>query len=284
MSEYLLQAKQISMVYGQQTVLQAVDLTIKAGEIVTLIGPNGAGKTTLVKAVLGLIEPSQGQIIRQPGLRIGYMPQRLHVDPSLPITVGRFLRLAHPSKAAIQEALAEVGTSHLLNNPLQSISGGELQRVLLARALLRDPQLLVLDEPVQGVDIAGQTELYQLIETLRERHQCGVLMVSHDLHLVMAQTDTVICLNQHVCCHGHPEHVSTDPAYLALFGEKYSQALAVYHHDHDHEHDIHGDVITDEAGQNHNHSGCGHDHQHGCHQDSDAHNEQKQDQGGQGHA
>jgi zinc transport system ATP-binding protein len=253
MSEPLLTAQQISVQYGDQVILQAVDLSIKAGEIVTLIGPNGAGKTTLVKAVLGLIKPNSGSIQRKSDLCIGYMPQRLHIDPSLPINVERFLRLAHPNKAAIKNALTEVGAGHLEKSPLQNISGGELQRVLLARALLRDPQLLVLDEPVQGVDIAGQSELYQLIETLRDRHQCGVLMVSHDLHLVMAQTDTVICLNQHVCCHGHPEHVSTDPAYLELFGEKYSQSLAVYHHHHDHEHDMHGNVIEGDE-----HSSCNH--------------------------
>ena len=257
MTEALISAKQISISYGQQAVLQQVDLSIKPGEIVTLIGPNGAGKTTLVKAVLGLTQIDGGSIERKHKLRIGYMPQRLHIDPSLPITVERFLRLAHKDKAAIAAAMGKVGTKHLLNSPLQTISGGELQRVLLARALLRDPDLLVLDEPVQGVDIAGQSELYQFIERIRDEHQCGVLMVSHDLHLVMAQTDTVICLNQHVCCHGHPEHVSTDPAYLALFGEKYSQSLAVYHHHHDHEHDLHGDVVEGEGGCQHHHS-CDH--------------------------
>ena len=257
MAEALLQAQQICISYGQQVVLQNVDLSIKAGEIVTLIGPNGAGKTTLVKAALGLVQVDSGSIQRKAGLRIGYMPQRLHIDPSLPITVERFLRLAHRNKTNIKVAMDEVGAGHLLSSPLQTISGGELQRVLLARALLRDPELLVLDEPVQGVDIAGQSELYQLIERIRDEHQCGVLMVSHDLHLVMAQTDTVICLNQHVCCHGHPEHVSTDPAYLALFGEKYSQSLAVYHHHHDHEHDLHGDVVEGEGVCNHHHN-CNH--------------------------
>lgn len=250
MSTALIQARDISINLGGQSILQHVDLSIHAGEIVTVIGPNGAGKTTLVKAALGLIKPDQGHIERKAKLCIGYMPQRLHIDPSLPISVERFLQLACPSTDSIKAALDEVNTQHLLKAPLQTISGGELQRVLLARALLRDPELLVLDEPVQGVDIAGQSELYELIGDIRRRHQCGVLMVSHDLHLVMAQTDTVICLNQHVCCHGHPEHVSTDPAYLNLFGEKHSAALAVYHHHHDHEHDIHGDIIDDkDAGE-----------------------------------
>lgn len=255
MSQPLISADHVSVSFNDRQVLQQVSLDVKAGEIITLIGPNGAGKSTLVKVLLGLTKPSAGKLTRKPKLRIGYMPQKLHIDPNLPISVERFLRLAGASKADIQAALDEVGSPHLANSPLQTISGGELQRVLLARALLRDPQLLVLDEPVQGVDIAGQTELYELITTIRDRHQCGVLMVSHDLHLVMAQTDTVICLNHHVCCHGHPEQVSTDPAYLELFGERHSQALAVYHHHHDHEHDAHGDVICD-----HDHSEDSHNH------------------------
>lgn len=250
MSDTLIDARNINIHYGEQAVLQHVDLHIKAGEIVTVIGPNGAGKTTLVKAALGLIKVDSGNIHRLTNLRIGYMPQRLHIDPGMPITVQRFLKLACPDKLAIRQALAEVEAEHVIHSSLQTLSGGELQRVLLARALLRKPQLLVLDEPVQGVDIAGQNALYQLISDLRDRYHCGVLMVSHDLHLVMAQTDTVICLNHHVCCHGHPEQVSTDPAYLSLFGDKNVEALAVYHHDHDHQHDIHGDVID------HHHHDC----------------------------
>ena len=250
MSETLIQADAVSVSFNNRQVLQQVSLDVKAGQIVTLIGPNGAGKSTLVRVLIGLTPPSHGKVSRKPKLRIGYMPQKLHIDPNLPISVERFLRLASANKTAIKAALTEVGSAHLSNNPLQTISGGELQRVLLARALLRDPELLVLDEPVQGVDIAGQAELYELISAIRKRHQCGVVMVSHDLHLVMAQTDIVICLNHHVCCHGHPEQVSTDPAYLELFGERHSQSLAVYHHHHDHEHDAHGDVIC-----THKHSG-----------------------------
>jgi zinc transport system ATP-binding protein len=243
----LIQARDIAVSFNGRQVLQQVSVTIRSGEIVTLIGPNGAGKSTLVRVLLGLTQADSGSIERQRKLRIGYMPQKLHIDANLPITVQRFLRLAGARNNAIASALREVGIPHLGQSPLQTISGGELQRVLLARALLRDPQLLVLDEPVQGVDIAGQTELYELIAAIRDRHHCGVLMVSHDLHLVMAKTDTVICLNHHVCCHGHPEQVSTDPAYLELFGARHSQALAVYQHDHDHDHDIHGDVICDHA-------------------------------------
>lgn len=165
------------------------------------------------------------------------------MDPTLPLSVLRFLRLVPGvDRARAQAALKEVGAEHVIDNPVQSISGGEMQRVLLARALLREPELLVLDEPVQGVDVAGQAELYSLITRLRDRHGCGVLMVSHDLHLVMSTTDQVVCLNRHVCCSGHPEQVSGDPAFVELFG-KNAQSLAIYHHHHDHAHDLHGAVV-----------------------------------------
>ncbi|MDY0006331.1 MAG: ATP-binding cassette domain-containing protein, partial [Spongiibacteraceae bacterium] len=177
---------------------------------------------------------------------VGYMPQKLVVDRSLPLSVARFLRLTSDDPAAVRAALTRVGVPTLGERPLAQISGGELQRVMLARAILRKPQLLVLDEPAQGVDISGQAALYALINALRDELGCAVLMVSHDLHLVMAQTDSVLCLNQHVCCHGHPEQVSTDPAYLNLFGPREAEALAVYHHHHDHHHDIHGDVVEAE--------------------------------------
>ena len=243
MSDDLLRLEDVCVRFNGQDTLDAVDLRVRPGEIVTLIGPNGAGKTTLVRVVLGLLKPDSGTIRRRPKLRIGYMPQKLQVDATLPLSVQRFLRLVPGvSTAMVQEALGEVGAPHVLNHPLQQISGGELQRVLLARALLRKPELLVLDEPVQGVDIAGQAALYRLIGKLRERHGCGVLMVSHDLHLVMSATDQVVCLNRHVCCSGHPEQVSGDPAFVELFGRD-ARSLAIYQHRHDHTHDLHGGVI-----------------------------------------
>lgn len=243
MSEALIRLDGIAVSFNGQTVLDDVELSVRPGEIVTLIGPNGAGKTTLVRVVLGLLQPEHGNVRRTPRLRIGYMPQKLHVDATLPLSVLRFLRLVPgvDRKRALA-ALAEVGAEQVIDSPLQSISGGEMQRVLLARALLREPQLLVLDEPVQGVDVAGQAELYRLISRLRERHGCGVLMVSHDLHLVMSATDQVVCLNRHVCCSGHPEQVSGDPAFIELFGQD-AKSLAVYHHHHDHDHDLHGGVV-----------------------------------------
>lgn len=247
MSDALIRLTGVGVTFADQQVLQDVQLSVNPGEIVTLIGPNGAGKTTLVRAVLGLLKPDSGSVWRKPKLRVGYMPQKLHVDATLPLSVLRFLRLVPGvTRSHVQSALAEVGAEQVIDSPLQSISGGELQRVLLARALLREPELLVLDEPVQGVDVAGQAELYRLITQLRDRHGCGVLMVSHDLHLVMSTTDQVVCLNRHVCCSGHPEQVSFDPAFVELFGED-AKSLAIYTHHHDHEHDLHGAVVSDAA-------------------------------------
>ncbi|MHA6491711.1 zinc ABC transporter ATP-binding protein ZnuC [Pseudomonas borbori] len=247
MSDALIRLAGVGVAFAGQNVLHDVQLSVKPGEIVTLIGPNGAGKTTLVRTVLGLLKPDNGSVWRKPRLRIGYMPQKLHVDATLPLSVLRFLRLVPGvQRTQVMTALAEVGAEQVIDSPLQSISGGELQRVLLARALLRAPELLVLDEPVQGVDVSGQAELYRLITQLRDRHGCGVLMVSHDLHLVMSTTDQVVCLNRHVCCSGHPEQVSGDPAFVELFGQD-ARSLAIYHHRHDHAHDLHGEVV-DEAG------------------------------------
>lgn len=233
----------VDISFQQRPVLQGVDLSLHQGEIVTLIGPNGAGKTTLVKLVLGLVEPGSGKRFQQHNLRIGYMPQRLHIEPTFPLNVQRFLALAgrYP-RQEIENVLARVGVPHLQSSPVQKVSGGEMQRILLARALLRKPQLLVLDEPVQGVDLNGQKELYQLIKSIRNEIGCGVLMVSHDLHLVMAATDRVICLNRHICCSGSPSQISNHPEYLALFGEP-EKELAVYTHHHDHQHGVDGKVI-----------------------------------------
>ena len=243
-NNFLVSAKGVSLQVDQRQILQNISLDIAAEQIVTLIGPNGAGKTSLVKVVLGLTRPSTGEVTKKAGLRIGYMPQRLHVEPSMPVSVERFLRLAVNANADnIQNALDEVGAASLIQAPLHTLSGGELQRVLLARALIQDPELLVLDEPAQGVDVNGQAELYRLIADIRNRHHCGILLVSHDLHLVMSATDEVVCLNQHECCHGHPEQVSNDPAYLELFGKKDAETLAVYTHHHNHRNDLAGDIV-----------------------------------------
>ena len=239
----LLAANGINKTLAARKILQGIDLEIEEGQIVTLIGPNGAGKTTLVRVLLGLLPVDTGSVYLRPGLRIGYMPQRMHIESTLPITVQRFLQLSNPrSNKKLEEVLEQLIIAHLSQQQLISISGGELQRVLLARALLRDPHLLILDEPAQGVDIAGQSELYELISKIRHENGCSVLMISHDLHLVMSSTDEVVCLNHHVCCHGKPDQVSADPAFLELFGANVSTNLAVYTHNHNHEHDIAGEV------------------------------------------
>jgi zinc transport system ATP-binding protein len=253
--EWLLRLRDIGLSRNGRHLLDRVHLTVAPREIVTLIGPNGAGKTLLVRIALGLTAPDQGAVERRPGLVVGYMPQHFHVEESLPLTARRFLQLAKGASAdGLHAAAAEVGIARLLDQPLPSLSGGELQRALLARAILRQPQLLVLDEPARGVDIAGQLELYDLIARLRHRLGCGVLMVSHDLHLVMAATDQVVCLNRHICCHGRPDAVSAHPEYLALFGPLPTERLAVYQHRHDHRHDLHGEVVDERAAHAHPHA------------------------------
>jgi zinc transport system ATP-binding protein len=237
----LLAARGISFVRAGRTILDCIDIDIGAREIVTLIGPNGAGKTTIVRILLGLVAPDGGEVRRKPGLRIGYAPQRFDLAPSIPMTVERFLGAAPRAGAAsIADVLAEVGAARVRDSQLTALSGGELQRVVLARALLRDPELLVLDEPVRGVDYAGEAELYTLIGRLRDSRGLGVLLVSHDLHVVMAQSDRVVCVNRHVCCSGIPETVARSPEYVKLFGPEAARAFAVYSHSHDHTHDLAG--------------------------------------------
>ncbi len=251
-AESLLTVAGVNFAIRGTPILQNVHLQVSAGEIVALIGPNGAGKSTLVRIILGLIQADSGQVWLKSGIRVGYMPQRLTVDDTLPLTVQRFVTLGGAAtRERVRTALAEVGVAAMLDAPVQAISGGEMQRVLLARALLRDPDLLVLDEPIQGVDLNGQYELYDLITGLRGKRGCGILMVSHELHLVMASTDQVLCLNRHVCCSGHPDQVALHPAYLELFGLDGAQRLAIYHHHHDHSHDLHGAVVTEPADKKH---------------------------------
>ena len=226
-----------------RVILSDIDLDIHASEILTLIGPNGAGKTTLVRTLLSLERPDGGAVRRLPGLRIGYVPQRFDIDRALPMTVERFLALGDGArKEKIASALAEVGAARVIHQQLSELSGGELQRVLLARALLNDPQLLVLDEPVRGVDYVGEAELYALIGRLRDTRGLGVLLISHDLHVVMAQSDRVVCLNRHVCCSGVPETVAQHPEYARLFGAEQARNFAVYQHRHDHRHDLAGET------------------------------------------
>lgn len=237
----LLDAKNLSLKIGEKVFLSNISLKVSSGEIVTIIGPNGAGKTTLLRVLLGLVTQSSGSVSKKQNLTIGYLPQKINFNPILPLSVGRIMNLTENfSKQKIINALEETGVASLKNKPLLQLSGGEFQRVMLARALLRDPDLLVLDEPVKEIDYLGQSELYKLIGNLCKNLGCGVLMVSHDLHVVMASTNRVICLNQHICCEGHVEDVSRHPEYLRLFGLESGSALAVYSHHHDHTHNISG--------------------------------------------
>ncbi len=247
----------VTMTRDGRNILENIDLTVGAGEIVTLIGQNGAGKSTLAKVALGLLRPDRGTVTPKPDLRIGYQPQRLNIDRSLPLSVKRFLTLTQrASDSTLRDVLDQVGMADFFDDSVHNLSGGELQRVMLARALLRRPELLVLDEPTQNVDMAGAVELYKLIVRLRDTTGCGVLLVSHDLNVVMAQTTRVYCLNGHVCCSGRPADVSRDPEFQRLFGPAAVEMLAIYPHAHDHvhrpgEHHHHHDHAQHDDGHHH---------------------------------
>jgi len=234
----LISAKNISVSYGANMVLRDVSLAVEPGEIVTVVGPNGSGKTTLLRLLIGATHPTSGRIMQKPGLRIGYVPQKLHIDPTLPITVERFLRLpGGTTRAACAAALERAGVPDLSHRQMSALSGGQFQRVLLARALINEPDLLLLDEATQGLDQPGSAAFYRQIEEVRQATGCAILMISHELHVVMAASDRVICLNGHVCCQGTPDIVSAAPEYRALFGTGTGGALALYRHEHDHTHD-----------------------------------------------
>lgn len=244
----LISAQGVSLKYGAALVLQGIDLNIDAGEIVTVIGPNGSGKSTLLRALLGAKDVAAGQIKRKSGLKIGYVPQRLAVEANMPLMVSRFLSLpVRHSKFEIGAMLARVGMAGFETRQLTELSGGQFQRVLLARALLGNPDILMLDEPTQGLDQSGVAGFYQLLEEVRQEMGCAVLLVSHDLHVVMSASDRVICLNGHICCEGTPTVVSAAPEYRALFGVGTHGTMALYQHTHDDHCD-------------HDHTGEGHTH------------------------
>ena len=241
----LIQVENLSVRYGARTALSRVSLRVEPSEIVTIVGPNGSGKTSLLRAIIGAIKPLQGRVVQASSLKIGYVPQKLHIDETLPITVSRFLKLPGGVTAAdIDYALTQAGVPELEKAQLSQLSGGQFQRVLLARALIAKPDLLLLDEATQGLDQRGSASFYQQIETVRQNTGCAVLMISHELHVVMSASDRVICLNGHVCCEGTPAVVASAPEYRALFGTGTGGALALYRHEHDHGHD-HADHCHD---------------------------------------
>ena len=243
--ELLLRASEISYSNGGKKILDKVSFELYRGQVTTIIGPNGAGKSTLTSIVNGLIENYSGEIERLPSLKIGYLPQKVYVNTLMPLTVLRLMQLIQGVKdTEVDQALAQTSVAYLKYRQVQSLSEGELKRVLLARTTLGYPDLIVLDEPTAGVDVTGEIKMYELIGEFRNRLQCAVLLVSHDLHLVMSKTDQVLCLNQHLCCSGLPESVSKHPEYLALFADQSDNTLAVYAHRHDHVHDVSGKQET----------------------------------------
>jgi zinc transport system ATP-binding protein len=247
-TETLISVENAALSKGGRRILENVSITVGRGEIVTLIGPNGAGKSMLIRVALGLEPLNSGHVRRTPGLKVGYQPQKVTLDETLPLSVQRFLTLTQPQPVEeLKKGLADVQMPHLLDASIHTLSGGEFQRVMLARAMLRRPDLLVLDEPEQNVDTAGAVEIYQLIARLREETGCGILLVSHDLNVVMAATDRVYCLHGHICCSGTPDEISGHAEFLRLFGPSAAKTLAVYPHHHDHDHAPDGSVTHTHA-------------------------------------
>ena len=236
----LIDAKNITLCYDGKTILDDVSLKIGAADFLTIIGPNGAGKSTLLKVMMGLVRTQSGAVVREKNLRIGYMPQGFRANPSMPISVARFLDLTGAGAGAGAGAdMAEMAQiESLLDKPLQALSGGERQRVLLAQALAAAPQLLILDEPAQNLDLSGQLAFYALLDAIHRDTKTSILMVSHDLHMVMASTRQVVCLYRHICCSGEPQMVARDPEFQRLFGDNMAEMMAVYHHQHDHSHGV----------------------------------------------
>ena len=236
----LIEISKLEVKYGSKKVLQNINLSLNANEILTIVGPNGSGKTTLFKAIIGSVPLSKGKISIKPNLRIGYVPQQLKVDQTLPITVERFLKLATRNNNDIEKMIAFFGSENIFREQINSLSGGQMQRVLLARALVNKPEILLLDEATRGLDQPGIAAFYRKIENISKETNCAVLMISHDLHVVMRASDRVICINGHICCQGTPENVATSPEYQTLFGSNIDGSFALYRHKHDHNHDVMG--------------------------------------------
>ena len=253
-SSPLICLKNAGIYRSDRWLVRDVSFNLGKGEILTLIGPNGSGKSTTAKMALGILKPDEGSSKKRNNLKIRYVPQKVSIDWTVPLKVRRLMSLTGSvSKSEADRAMTLTGTLHLANSEVRTLSGGEFQRVLLARAIAFKPDLLVLDEPVHGVDFNGEVEMYELIKKIRDELQCGVLLISHDLHIVMAATDRVICLNGHVCCSGTPMKVAVSPEYKELFGVRAASGLALYEHHHDHQHLSNGELLSD----NNNHESKG---------------------------
>lgn len=232
----LLELNNISLQIAQKTIVNDISFSINTGEILTIIGPNGAGKSTLIKIILGLQKPSSGTIKKSANLKIGYMPQKISLDPTLPISVHRFIKAGKSvSIADIRDNLDQLNAAHLIDKSMHILSGGELQRALLANAIINNPDLLIMDEPAQALDVSGQQHFYEFLSKISKSLNCGIIMISHDLRHVMATSDNILCMNVHVCCSGKPEQVSIDPVYQQMFPD--NTIISSYTHKHDHHHD-----------------------------------------------
>ena len=241
-NKVLLKVEKVGVSINDKSLVKGVSFEVKQNEIVTLIGPNGSGKSTTAKIALGIYKKIDGKVKKYTD-KIGYVPQKISIDWTLPIRVLDFMSLTENlTQDQINTALNLTGVEHLKDKNLSNLSGGEFQRVLIARAISKQPELLVLDEPVQGVDFKGEIALYELIKKISEKMQCGILLISHDLHVVMSATDFVICLNGHVCCSGTPQKVIKDNKYKELFGDRASNILSLYEHKHDHTHSQDGTI------------------------------------------
>ncbi len=247
MSDILLSGLDITHHIHQRPILDKVSLTMSRGDFITIVGPNGAGKSTLIKVLTGLITPDQGQVMRGQGVKIGYVPQKMNSEASLPLNARRFITLNQPSLARFDEVVADNGIAPLLDKQMRHLSGGEWQRVLLARALMDEVDAIILDEPAQNLDLTGQMQFYQRLDAIHQTRGIAILMVSHDLHMVMASTKQVVCLYHHICCSGAPQAVTKDPEFEKLFGQDMAAMMAIYHHQHDahHDHHHHHDHVCD---------------------------------------
>ena len=234
----LISAKNVSVLKHQKSILDNIDIQINKNDFITIIGPNGAGKTMLLKCLMGFYKPTSGRIERKEKLRIGYMPQSISIINTMPITVKDFITVRKEyDDISLNKVITEVSIGEIVNKQLSVLSGGEMQRVLLARSLLNNPDLLILDEPAQNLDISGQLNFYKLIQEIYSKRDISILMVSHDLHLVMVSTKKVLCLYKHICCSGAPQQIAKDPEFLSMFGKDMANMMSIYQHSHDHNHD-----------------------------------------------
>ena len=232
----LIEVRNLNVAYGRKKVLKDVNLTVSKNEIVTIVGTNGSGKTTLFKSIIGSVPITSGKVFIKPNLKIGYVPQVLNIDRSMPLTVERFLKLAkNRNDQGLLRARQVLGSDDLLSNQISNLSAGQLQRVLLGHALMNEPDILLLDEATRGLDQPGSAAFYKKIEEIRDTTGCSILMISHDLHVVMSASNRVICLNGHICCQGEPKSVASSPEYKAMFGSKVEGTLALYQHNHSNE-------------------------------------------------